>query len=181
MTNRPIIPSRIIPAGQPIPTAPPMPPPPPGATDLPPWREPPAPPPPPPAAPPPGEVVVRHTVELVWAEPEPEPSRWARLWAWATRYVRPWQAVAAVAGALVPIPWTGYSVATTWAYTMSEARGMHVGLGYALAFGTFGLATYRLIRAPRLLPLFATVVTGIGTLGAIDLYDPVQILTGVRP
>jgi len=183
MTDRPITPSRIIPAGQPIPTAPPLPPAPPGTTNLPPWRTPaPPPPPPPPVAPePPREVVVRHTVELVWPEPEEEPNRWSRLWAWATSRIRPWQAALAVAGALVPIPWTGYSVATTWAFTMSEARGMSVGLAYSLAFGAFGLATYRLVRVPRVLTLFAATVATVGVFGAIDLFDPITALTGVRP
>lgn len=182
MTEQPIVPSRIIPPGAPLPRARSFGAPP-GATDLPPWRTPPpAPPqapPPPGPGPGPGELVVRHTVELVWAEPEPEPGRWDRLRAWATSHIHPWQAVAALTAAVIPIPWTGYSIATTWAYTVSEARAMHPGLGYTIAFGAAGLAVHRLIRRPALLPLFATVVTGIGTLGAIDLYDPIQILTGV--
>lgn len=186
MSDQPIVPSRIIPPGAPLPRARAFDAPP-GATDLPPWRVAPPPPTPPappvpPAAPapePPREVVVRHTVELVWPEPEPEPTRWQRLWTWATGIARPWQAGLALLGAVVPIPWTGYSAATTWAYTMSEARAMNVGLGYALAFGAFGLAVHRLIRRRGVWPLWATVVTGIGLFGAIDLYDPIQILTGV--
>lgn len=180
MTDQPIVPSRIIPAGQAIPTAPPPgPPAPPGTTNLPPWRTPTPPPPPPPAAPEPGELIVRHQVELVFPAPEPEPTRWERLRAWLGTWVRPWQAAIAVAAAVTPIPWTGYSAATTWAFTMSEARGMHVGFAYGLAFGALGLATYRLVRRPGLLPLFATVVTGIGTLGAADWFDLITALTGV--
>lgn len=188
MSDQPIVPSRIIPPGAPLPRARAFDAPP-GATDLPPWRiappppTPPAPPVPPaaPAPEPPREVVVRHTVELVWPEPEPEPTRWQRLWAWATSRIRPWQAALAVTGALVPIPWTSYSVATTWAATVAEARAMSVGLGYTIAATTFGLAVYRLARVPRTTTLFVTVVTFVGTFGAIDLFDPITAITGVRP
>jgi|GEM_PF-2828303 len=186
-----VTPSAVYPAGTPIPTAPPLPPAPAGATDLPPWRRPApaAPPPPPPpaaphpvpfAAPDPGPIEHRVTVEVVFPEPEPEPGRWSRLWSWLTSRVKPWQALLALAAAVIPIPWTGYSVSTTWASTVYAARDMSVGFAYALAIVPFALAVLRLTRCPGTLPLFALVVTFAGLLGAFDWYDAVAALTGVN-
>lgn len=187
----PIIPSRIIPAGHPIPTAPPPgPPAPPGATNLPPWRTAaaPAPPSPPTAAPPPvpapdpGPIEHRVTVEVVFPEPEAEdePGRWARIWEAVTGYVKPWKAVVALAAAVVPMPWTGYSTATTWAFVMGEARDMHVAVGYGLAVGAFALVLRRFIAKQGVVALWGVAVTGIGIFGAADWFDAVTALTGVR-
>ncbi|AQW55273.1 hypothetical protein ACIQPP_05485 [Streptomyces violaceusniger] len=188
----PISPSRIIPAGQPIPAAPPLLQAPPGATNLPPWRTAAAPPPPPPPpaapqpvpAPPPGPI--EHHVIIKFAPPEPEPEvepelgRWARMWEAITTRVKPWQALVALGAAAVPMPWTGYSAATTWAYVMHEARGMHVGFGYSLAFGTFAFAVRRFTAHRGVVALWATAVTSIGIFGATDWYDAVVVITGVR-
>ncbi|MFF1756151.1 hypothetical protein [Streptomyces sp. NPDC058266] len=188
-----ITPSAVYPAGTPIPTAPQLPTAPPGATNLPPWRRPApaAPPPPPPpvaphpvpvAAPDPGPIEHRVTVEVVFPEPEPEPEpgRWSRLWSWLTSRVKAWQAVLALGAAVIPIPWTGYSVSTTWASTVYAARDMSVGFAYALALVPFALAVLRLTRRPGTVPLFALVVTFAGLLGAADWYDAVAALTGVQ-
>ncbi|MFE2747337.1 hypothetical protein ACFXKX_23915 [Streptomyces scopuliridis] len=185
----PIIPTRIIPAGQPIPTAPPLPPAPPGSTNLPPWRTaapaapvPPLAPPPavPAPAPDPAPIVVHVTVDMVAPEPEPEPEpgRWARLWDAVTARVKPWQAAAALVAAVIPVPWTGYSAATTWAATMSEARDMHVAVGYCLAVGVFALTVRRFTKSHGVVALWGIAVTGIGLFGAVSWYDVVVVVTG---
>ncbi|MFI1607831.1 hypothetical protein ACH4YN_37955 [Streptomyces griseofuscus] len=187
-----IIPSAVYPAGTAIPTAPPLPAAPHGTPNLPPWRTaaPPPPPPPPPAAPQPvpapdpGPIEHRVTVEVVYVQPEVEVEeelgRWARLSAAITGYVSPWKALGALAAAVIPIPWTGYSAATTWAFTMGEARAMHPALGYVIALGAFGLAVRRLTVRRSLLALFATAVTLFGIVGAADWFDAVVIITGVH-
>ncbi|MFI7009994.1 hypothetical protein [Streptomyces sp. NPDC050145] len=184
-----ITPSAVYPAGTPIPTAPPLPAAPAGSTNLPPWRTARAAPPPPPppaaphpmpfAAPDPGPLEHRVRVEVVFPEPEPEPGHWSRLWSWLTSRVKPWQALLAVGAAVIPIPWTGYSVATTWASTVYAARDMSVGVAYALALVPFALAAVRVSRRPGVLPLFVLVVTLVGLLGAFQWYDAIAALTGV--
>ncbi|MEU1309491.1 hypothetical protein ABZ419_11430 [Streptomyces cinnamoneus] len=123
---------------------------------------------------------MRVTLDLTAPEPEPEPGTRQRLQEWITGYVKPRQAILCLAGAVIPIHWTGYSVATTWAYTVHEARDIAIPLGYALGLGTFAIAGWRFIRTGRLLTLYATVVTFIGVFGAIDFFDPVTALTGVH-
>jgi hypothetical protein len=186
-----VTPSAVFPAGTPIPTAPPLPAAPHGTPNLPPWRTaaPPPPPPTPPTPPPPvpapdpGPIEHHVTVELVYPEqpePEPEPGRWERLWGSVTGFVSPWKALGALAAAVIPIPWTGYSAAVTWAYMTSEARGMHPAFGYALAAGAFALAVRRFVQRRSLLALWATAVTLFGFVGAADWFDVVVIITGVH-
>ncbi|MFI6465690.1 hypothetical protein [Streptomyces sp. NPDC050538] len=185
-----ITPSAVYPAGTPIPTAPSYPMAPHGTPNLPPWRTaaPPPPPPSPPAAPQPvpapdpGPIEHRVTVEVVYVQPEVEPElgRWARLWDVVTGFVSPWKALAALAAAVIPVPWTGYSAATTWAFTMGEARAMHPAFGYVIALGAFGLAVRRLMVRRSLLALWATAVTLFGIIGAADWFDAVVIITGVH-
>ncbi|MBQ1122622.1 hypothetical protein [Streptomyces sp. B15] len=199
--QRPITPTRIIPSGGSTPPpAPPLPPAPAGTdpASLPPWRRPaPAPAPAPPAAPPPpppenwhslpqepqpGPIEVHVTLVPVPVESADEPGAWARAWTWLTARIRPWTAVLAATAALAPMwPLSPYSAATTWAYTMSEARDMHLATGYVLAFGTFGVAALRLARSrkPGMRVLFAAIVTFVGLFGAIDWYDPITWITGV--
>ncbi|MFF1498687.1 hypothetical protein ACFVZR_02120 [Streptomyces sp. NPDC058316] len=121
---------------------------------------------------------MRVTVDMVY--PEPEPGRWARLWDAITARVKPWQAVAALAGAVIPVPWTGYSAATTWAATMSEARDIHVAVGYCLAVGAFALTMRRFMKRRGVLALWGVAVTGIGLFGAASWYDVVVVMTGVH-
>lgn len=180
---RPITPTRIIPAGAPLPPRPPEP------DEAPPWRQPPpappAPPPPPdpwPPTPPPGPVEVHVTVDLASPpEPEPEPSRWQRLTAWLGRYVRPWHAVIGLALAVVPIPGVGYSAATIWHYTVGLGReSFGVGWGYGLGLVPLVLAvTVIARRGGSPLRLFALAVTFVGSFAALSWYDPIQFLTGV--
>ncbi|MDG4531631.1 hypothetical protein [Streptomyces sp. AV19] len=192
----PITPTRIIPAGQPLPpTAPSMPPAQPGATALPPWRQPPPPAQPPatalpsPPPPPSGPIEVRVVVDLVHPEPESEPESeagfWARLWDLVEPHVRPVQTFLGGALALVPTP-TGYSAATTWAYAVHEARDFGIPVAYGLGLGALAIAVTAELRARQASALrqlaarTAVVITFIGVIGAIDLYDPVTALTGVH-
>ncbi|MDV5145914.1 hypothetical protein R1T08_17280 [Streptomyces sp. SBC-4] len=182
MADRPIVPTRIIPAGAPLPERPP------GPGDIPPWRAaPPAPPAPPPPAmprhasppPPPGPIEV-HVTFLPVEEP-PEPSRRERLWTWITSIASPTKFALALVAALVPIPGVGSSLAGVWAYTVGEAR-TEVGAPWA-----YGLATVPLLLAARALHhtralrfLIATVIALVGLLfGALDPFDLVTITTGV--
>jgi len=184
---RAVTPTRVIPAGAPLPARPPE------QDELPPWRTPPPPPPPPAVVPPPIppqpgpaaqplEVHHVHEVTLVWPDEEPEePSRWERFTAWLGRYVRPWHAVIALAGALLPIPGTGYSAATTWHYTVGLAReDWGVGVGYGFGLVPLCLASTTVARrggSPT--RLFVLTVTFIGSLAAFSWWDPIQALTGV--
>ncbi|MFE7754304.1 hypothetical protein [Streptomyces sp. NPDC057429] len=185
MTDHPITPTRVIPAGAPLPDRGPLP------GELPPWWRAPAPPPPPPpavvappaAAPPPLPDPQIHVHVVIPYEEPPEPTRRERLWAWVRTIGRPWQVCGALILALVPVPGTGYSVATTWAHTVGEARGAWgQGTGYALALTPLAIAVIRITRSGgTLLRLLLLAVSLIGLTGAISLYDPITWITGVRP
>lgn len=128
-----------------------------------------------------GEVHVHVTI----TQPNPDPAEqlglWSRTWTTATSYIAPWKALMAVGASVAPIPVTGYSIATTWAYTVGELRGLHIGVAYAVGFGALALAGRRFHHTHGLLALTCTAVTSIGVLGAIDWYDPITALTGVTP
>ncbi|XMN09327.1 hypothetical protein ACK8N7_26455 [Streptomyces griseobrunneus] len=190
--RKPIIPSMIIPGGAPLPAGSP----PPGA--VPPWRAPApaaaAPPPPPPPAPPavavpapapPPEQVHHHHVHVT-LQPVPyyepiEPTRWERLWAWVRTLGRPWQLIAALLAAVLPMPFTGHSAASTWAATVYLARTeWGAPFGYALAGLALAWVALRIVRhGGTLLRIWAGVVTVIGLISAINLFDLVTLLTGV--
>ncbi|SCK20208.1 hypothetical protein YUYDRAFT_02100 [Streptomyces sp. ScaeMP-e48] len=190
-TRKPIVPSMIIPGGVPLPPGPPAP------DAVPPWRIPAAaaaaPPPPPPTAPPavavpapqppPAPVPHIHVHLVAPYYEEPEPTRRQRLWAWITSIGRPWQIAAALALAFAPIPGVGYSIATTWASLVTEARAEYgQANAYALALTPLALAVMRIVTGGgtlRRLLLLAISLTGL--MGAIDLYDPVTWITGVHP
>lgn len=185
MTETPITPTRIIPPGAPLPARPPAP------GEIPPWRTAPPPPPPPPppeprwysspAPPPPPVEVVQHVrVEVVFPPPEPEPSRWARFTAWLRRFGKPWQAAAALTAAIMPIPFTGYSAATTWAYVVDLGRDIGPWQPYALGYLPFAFVLTRILhRGGTVRRLFLLVVTTAGAWAALDPFDLVTILTGV--
>ncbi|MEU0157949.1 hypothetical protein ABZ154_03650 [Streptomyces sp. NPDC006261] len=187
---KPIIPTRIIPGGASLPPGPPTP----GA--VPPWRAPApaAPPTPPPAAPPavpaaapapppppPTPQVHVHLVAPYYEEHEP--TRRERLWAWITSIGRPWQIAAALILAFLPIPGVGYSVATIWASVVTTARAEYgQANAYALALTPLAIALMRIVRGGGTLRrLLLLAVSLVGLMGAIDLYDPVTWITGVRP
>ncbi|MEU8704187.1 hypothetical protein [Streptomyces sp. NPDC048565] len=188
MTDRPITPTRIIPAGAPLPDRGPLP------GEVPPWWEPPTPPPPPaaeppapvpvpPSTPPPlPEPQIHVHVVLPYEEP-PEPTRRERLWAWLRTIGRPWQVCGALALALIPIPGVGYSAATTWASCVSWTRTeWGQGAGYALALTPLAIAVIRITTGGGTLRrLLLLAVSLVGLTGAIALYDPITWITGVRP
>ncbi|MFG2670835.1 hypothetical protein [Streptomyces sp. NPDC048445] len=187
MTDRPITPTRIIPAGAPLPDRGPLP------GEVPPWWETtaaPAPPPPPvhppavPVAPPAPEPLPPqvHVHVVIAGEPEPEPTRWQRLAAALRRIGRPWQICGALTLALLPIPGTGYSVATGWAHAVSQARTEQgQGAGYVLALTPLVIALIRISHGGTLPRLLLLAVALVGVTGAIHAYDPVTWITGVRP
>lgn len=188
MTDRPITPTRIIPAGAPLPNRGPLP------GEAPPWWEkpaapaPPAPPAPPPAvpaapapAPPPLPAPQVHVHVVMAYEPEQQPTRWERLWAALRRLGRPWQICGALTLALLPIPGTGHSAATGWAYAVSQARAEQgQGAGYVLALTPLAITLIRLSRGGTLPRLLLLAISLVGVTGAIHLYDPVTWITGVH-
>lgn len=171
-----IVPTRIIPAGAPLPARPP------GPGEIPPWRPPPPPPPavatPPvwPPPPPSGPIEVRVTVDLVApAEPEPEPGLLARIWDWLVT----WRMVSAILAAL--LPWAaGRSPVGIWSHTVHQARTeAGIGAAYVIA-GVAITAAWALDRhTGRWLPRFLLVTAGLGAFGVLHWYDPILLLTGV--
>ncbi|MFE6426758.1 hypothetical protein ACFVOB_14970 [Streptomyces rochei] len=179
MTDRPITPSRIIPAGAPLPARPPEP------GEAPPWRTPPPPPPPMvppapppsgpwPAAPPPGPMQIHVTVDL--APPaEPEPRLWERLW---ERLVT-WRMIAAILAALTP--WAGgHSPVGLWSRTVHDAR-TEAGIlaAYVIAGVAIAAAWALDRRTGRALPRFLLVTASLGAVGVLHWWDPIHLLTGV--
>ncbi|MEU1275308.1 hypothetical protein [Streptomyces sp. NPDC005799] len=170
---QPITPTRVIPAGAPLPARPPRP------DEAPPWRTPPPPPvtvPPPPPAP----VEVRHIHEVVLVAPEPtaeEPPRlWERLW----DALITWRLLVAVLAAL--LPWAyGRSPVGVWGHTVHQARTeAGIGAAYVIA-GVAATAAWGLDRhsGGRLIPRFLLVTALIGGLGVLDWFDSITFLTGV--
>jgi len=171
--RRPVTPTRVIPAGAPLPDRPPEP------GEIPPWRTPPAPPPVPPP-PPPAPVEVRHVHvhEVVVVTPESEaetPPLWARVW---DRMVT-WRMLIAVLTALTP--WAeGRSPVGIWAATLRQARTeASIGAAYVIA-GLALAAAWGLDRhTSRAVPRFLLVTALAGSFGVLDWYDPITALTGV--
>ncbi|MDX3162736.1 hypothetical protein QBA57_28660 [Streptomyces scabiei] len=172
--NRPVLPTRIIPAGVPLPARPPEP------GEDPPWRTPPPPvippaapwPPPPPPS---GPIEVRVTVDLV-APAEPEPGLSARLW---DRLVT-WRMISAILAAL--LPWAaGQSPVGIWSHTVHQAR-TEAGIAAAYVIATVALtAAWALDRhSGRWIPRFLLVTASLGALGVLHWYDPITALTGVH-
>ncbi|MGW5852106.1 hypothetical protein ACWFQ8_29870 [Streptomyces sp. NPDC055254] len=182
MTEAPIIPTRVIPPGAPLPPRPPAP------GETPPWRPPPPAPPTPPVppadppwhsmpAPAPAPIELRVTFAPYL---EPQPGRWERLATWLRRFGQPWQAAAALTLAVTPIPGVGYSIATTWAYTVDLGRDIGPWQPYALGCLPFALVISRILRhGGSVRRLFLLTVTGFGVYGALDWFDLITIITGV--
>ncbi|QFR02580.1 hypothetical protein F9278_15865 [Streptomyces phaeolivaceus] len=171
-----ILPTRIIPAGVPLPARPPEP------GETPPWRPPPPGPPAPPAdpwpppAPPPGPLEVRVTVDLAPVpEPEPEPGLLARLWDWLVT----WRMISAILAAL--LPWAaGRSPVGIWSHTVHQARiEASIGAAYVIALVALAAAWGLDRRTGRWLPRFLLVTASLGALGVLHWYDPITALTGV--
>jgi hypothetical protein len=113
------------------------------------------------------------------------PRWWERALDRAMAHIRPWHTLVGAALVLVPIPRHGYSVAATWANVVWHGHEATLWLGYALAIVGVA-AAYRAERRCGDGMVRATVVRAwtvcalIGVTGAIDLWDPVQIWTGVN-
>ncbi|MFE9684158.1 hypothetical protein [Streptomyces sp. NPDC006285] len=179
VSDKPIIPSRIIPSGAPLPARSPQP------GEAPPWRTPPPAPPAPPAVPPsdpwptpppPGPLEVRVLVDLaVPAEPEPEPRWWERLW---DRIVT-WRMTCAILAAL--LPWAGgQSPVGAWSRTVHQAR-TEAGIGAAYVIAGVAVAAAFVLdrRTGRIVPRFLLVTATLGALGVLNWWDPFLLLTGV--
>ncbi|MDX2616126.1 hypothetical protein [Streptomyces stelliscabiei] len=177
--SRPITPTRIIPAGAPLPARPPAP------GETPPWRPPPPTPPAPPAlppsapwpaAPPPGPIEVRVTVDLVApAEPEPDSGLLSRLWDWLVT----WRMISAILAAL--LPWAaGQSPVGIWSHTVHQARTeAGVGAAYVIAMVALAAAWALDRHTGRWLPRFLLVTASLGAFGVLHWWDPFLLLTGV--
>ena len=180
----PITPTRVIPAGAPLPRRAPAPQP--AAAAPPPPPRPPRPPatatapqPAPPAAAGPVVHHVHHHVLLVPAEPE-QPRR---SWAWLTSRLHPWITLGAAFATLVPLNSDGTSCVSAWAHTLTEARDFGIAGAYVLAGSAITLAAVAEhtahTRGRQLVARALLVVALLGGTGAINLYDPITALTGV--
>lgn len=174
---QPITPTRVLPAGTPLPVQ--LPPHPPQPGEIPPWHT--APPPPPVAAPPPpAPIEVRHVHEVVLVLPEPEPEDasprlWHRLWdALVT-----WRM--AIALLLALLPWLGgQSPVGLWAHTLHQARAeAGIAGAYVIAGVTLAAAWVLDWRTGRAVPRFLLVTALLGALGVLSWWDPFLLLTGV--
>ncbi|MFE7624643.1 hypothetical protein [Streptomyces sp. NPDC057509] len=193
MTNRPITPTRIIPAGAPLPNRGPH------TGEIPPWREQPAPAAPPPAGPaaPPAPLAVPTPPPPPSPEPPPvhvhvtvqpgpyydpvEPTRRERFWAWLRTFGRPWQIAGALLLTVLPVPYTHYSAMATAAYATAQAR-VHWGAptGYVIALIPLAWACAHTRRRPTVLRLCIVAISLGGLLGALDPFDLVTAYTGVH-
>ncbi|WP_327403847.1 hypothetical protein OG194_29700 [Streptomyces sp. NBC_01288] len=181
MSDQPITPTRIIPAGVPLPARPPQP------GEVPPWRTPtpataapppPPPPPPIPRPPDPAEVVVRHVHEVLLVTSEPEervPRLWERLW----DHLFTWRMLVAILAALMP--WAnGRSPVGIWAHTVHQARTeAGIPAAYIIAGVALGAAWALDRHTGRALPRFLFVTALIGAFGVFDWFDAITLLTGV--
>ncbi|MEU6010915.1 hypothetical protein [Streptomyces sp. NPDC047453] len=173
--KRAVTPTRVIPAGAPLPARPPEP------GEAPPWRTPPPPPRAAPADPPdPGTrtVVVRHVHEVVQPSPPQEEQRlrlWERLWdALVT-----WRMAIAILAALVP--WVGgRSPVGIWAHALHQARTeAGIGAAYVIAIVAIAAAWALDRRTSRAIPRFLLVTALVGAVGVFDWFDPITLFTGV--
>jgi hypothetical protein len=130
--------------------------------------------------PPPVPQIHVHLVAPYYEEVDP--TRRERLWTWVRSFGRPWQISGALLLAVLPIPGTGYSAATTWAYATNVTRAeWGAPAGYALALVPLVWVWARTRRhGGTLLRLWAIAVTLGGLLGTLDPFDIVTAYTGVH-
>lgn len=174
--STPIEPTRVIPAGDPLPaprtapwTPPPAPPAPPAWWDAPPPGG-------PPAALPPQDVHIRVDVHFPEPVPPPVPPRfdWSRLWSWIT--ARHWIGVGA---ALAPF-FSGQSLATGWGTELRECRAeASVGGAWTLAVLVVAV-TYTISRwRPRWYSYALATTALFGLAAQASPFDLVTLFTGV--
>ncbi|MEU9557997.1 hypothetical protein [Streptomyces fumanus] len=176
---RPVTPTRVIPAGVPLPARPPEP------GEVPPWRTPPPPPTAPaapwpdsPPPPPPGPIEV-HVTLVPQPLPEPEPRWWERAWDYLTDRLLTWRM--AIAVTLAVTPWVGgQSPVGIWSRTVHAARDeASIGGAYVIA-GVAVAATWALDRyTGRAVPRALLVTASLGATGVLHWWDPILALTGV--
>lgn len=168
----PIIPTRIITAGEqlPAPMAPPPPPPPPVQPPRPVWPDPPT----------PGPVEVRVTFDII--QPTPEPAPEPRDWSWLWRWLRPVQTVLTFALATLPF-FDGASLISAWSATLAECRAeASISGAYVLAGVGLTVALILDARTRRWWARLLLVTALVGGTGAIGWFDVITIVTGVtRP
>lgn len=179
--RRPVIPTRVIPAGAPLPARPPEP------GEAPPWRTPPPPPPvvpppvPLPAAPEPRPLVVQHVHEIVVTVADPDPEPGPRWWQQVWDRLFTWRMLAAILAAVTP--WAGgRSPVGIWAHTLHQARSeASIGGAYVIAAVALTAAWALDRHTGRLVPRFLLVTALLGSLGVLNWFDPILALTGVHP
>lgn len=183
---RPVTPTRVIPAGAPLPARPPEP------GEEPPWRTPPPPPPtvaapvPVPPDPEPRIVEVRHVHEVVLTSPDPDPEPRPRVWERLWERLCTWRMAVAVLAAVVP--WVGgQSPVGLWSHTVHQARA-EAGIGGAYVIAGVAVAVAWVIdrrssppgEPGRAVPRFLLVTASLGALGVLHWWDPILMLTGVN-
>ncbi|MFJ4712702.1 hypothetical protein [Streptomyces sp. NPDC088785] len=111
--------------------------------------------------------------------PAPEEPPEHRDWTWLARWIRPWHTVTAGAVSVLPL-FNGWSPATGWALVLHDMRADSVGGAYTTAAVTLALAYALDLRRRRWLLRLALITTAVGSLGVLDLFDPVTLVTGVH-
>ncbi|MEU0332205.1 hypothetical protein [Streptomyces sp. NPDC006193] len=115
---------------------------------------------------------------LVVPEPEPDrrPRLWERLWDWLVT----WRMIAAILAALVP--WAGgRSPVGIWAHTVHQARTEAGILAAYVIAGVAIAAAWALDRhTGRAVPRALLLTALLGSLGVLDWYDALTLLTGVH-
>lgn len=131
--------------------------------------------------PPPRPVEVYVTFAPAAVEPEVEPNWRERLWVWVRDRVGPYGGLAALVGAVVPIPGLGYGVGPIWGsflYAMRE--DVHPSVAYVVGLGALVWAGYAFVHHGGARRLFALAVTLTGAFfGVLDPFDLITVLTGV--
>lgn len=109
---------------------------------------------------------------------------WRRLRHWPNTRPATTAGIALVA-TFWPIPHVGYSVATTWAYCVSQVRDNYgAGWGYAVGGGAFALAVSLVGQRGRkagILRLTFAAVGLVGLTGCIHWFDLITLVTGGKP
>ncbi|MFF7870503.1 hypothetical protein ACFZCT_29090 [Streptomyces qaidamensis] len=156
--RRPVTPTRVIPAGAPLPARPPEP----GEAD-----------------PGPRIVEVRHIHEVLLVSPDPDPEPRPRLWERLWELLFTWRMLVAILAAVVP--WIGgQSPVGVWSHTVHQARAeAGIGAAYVIA-GVALAAAWALDRhTGRAVPRALLITASLGAFGVLHWWDPILALTGV--
>lgn len=124
-------------------------------------------------------------IELVWPEP-PKVGFWKRLWNVVTRGISPYAAWAALAAAVIPIPYVGAGVGALWGSVLAEAGTWHldglrlIAIPNAIGLGALFLTFRGLVARPGAVRFFFFAVAAIGATTGVLWQDVVAAITGVR-